>query len=71
MAVVKPEERSAAASITAVPRSLASALSPLRAGYLLTLSTFGWSLLAGGSLKAVYDILLLIRFRHVTPPEEI
>jgi MFS family permease len=71
MAVVKPEERSAAASITAVPRSLASALSPLLAGYLLTLSTFGWSLLAGGSLKAVYDILLLIRFRHVTPPEEI
>ena len=70
MAVVKPEERSAAASVTAVPRSLASALSPLLAGYLLTVSTFGWSLLAGGSLKAVYDILLLVRFRHVTPPEE-
>src|SRR5205823_8907491 len=70
MAVVKPEERPATASITAVPRSLASALSPLLSGYLLSVSTFGWSLLFGGSLKAVYDILLLLRFRRVTPPEE-
>jgi predicted MFS family arabinose efflux permease len=70
MAVVKPEERPATASITAVPRSLASALSPLLSGYLLSVSTFGWSLLFGGSLKAIYDILLLLRFRHVTPREE-
>jgi MFS family permease len=70
MAVVKPEERPATASITAVPRSLASALSPLLSGYLLGVSTFGWSLLFGGSLKAIYDILLLLRFRHVTPREE-
>jgi MFS family permease len=70
MAVVRPEERRAAASITAVPRSLASALSPLLAGYLLTVSTFGWPLIFGGSLKAIYDILLLFRFRDVRPPEE-
>lgn len=70
MAVVKPQERPAAASITAVPRSLASAMSPLLAGYLLSLSTFGWPLIIGGALKAVYDILLLFRFRHVRPPEE-
>ena len=70
MAVVKPEERPAAASVTAVPRSLASALSPLLAGYLLAVSTFGWSLLTGGSLKALYDVLLLVRFRNVAPPEE-
>jgi predicted MFS family arabinose efflux permease len=70
MAVVRPEERRATASITAVPRSLASALSPLLSGYLLSVSTFGWSLLFGGSLKAVYDILLLLRFRHVRPTEE-
>jgi len=70
MAVVRPEERRAAASITAVPRSLASALSPLLAGYLLTVSPFGWPLILGGSLKAVYDILLLVRFRDVRPPEE-
>lgn len=70
MAVVRPEERAATASITAVPRSLASALSPLLSGYLLSISTFGWSLLFGGSLKAAYDILLLLQFRNVKPPEE-
>jgi MFS family permease len=70
MAVVRPEERPATASITNVPRSLASALSPLLSGYLLSVSTFGWPLLFGGSLKALYDILLLLRFRHVLPPEE-
>src|SRR5207245_9757634 len=42
MAVVAPSERAAAASLTAVPRSLASAVSPLLAGYRLTVSRFGW-----------------------------
>jgi MFS family permease len=70
MAVVTPAERPAAASITAVPRSLATALAPLAAGYLLTLSTFGWPLLVGGLLKCVYDLLLLQGFRHIRPPEE-
>ena len=71
MAVVRPEERPATASITAVPRSLASALSPLLAGYLLSVSPFGWPLIFGGSVKAAYDLLLLYRFRHVKPPEEV
>jgi predicted MFS family arabinose efflux permease len=42
MAIVPPEERPAAASITSVPRSLASAMSPFLAGYLLGVSPFGW-----------------------------
>ena len=67
MAVVRPEERIAAASITAVPRSLASALSPLLAGFLLSFSTFGWPLVIGGILKGAYDVLLLIRFRSIVP----
>ena len=70
MAVVRPEERAAAASVTAVPRSLASALSPLLAGYLLSLSIFGWPLVIGGILKGVYDILLLIRFRKIREPND-
>ncbi|MFL5238501.1 MAG: MFS transporter [Rhizomicrobium sp.] len=69
MAVVTPEERAAAASVTAVPRSLASALSPLLAGYLLSLSVFGWPLVIGGILKGIYDILLLIRFRKIREPD--
>jgi len=70
MAVVSPGERPAAASVTAVPRSLAAALSPALAGYLLTLSVFGWPLIICGTLKIVYDLTLLKMFNHVKPPEE-
>lgn len=70
MAVVRPEERPAAASLTAVPRSLAAAASPSLAGYLLGLTPFGWPLVLCGALKIVYDLLLLWSFRHVRPPEE-
>ncbi len=70
MAMVTPDERPAAASITNVPRSLASALSPLAAGWLLSVSTFGWPLVIGGAVKILYDVLLLRQFRHVRPPEE-
>ncbi len=70
MAVVPPAERPAAASVTSVPRSLASAASPLLSGYLLSLSTFGWPLLIGGILKCVYDVLLLASFAQLPPPEE-
>lgn len=70
MAVVTPEERPAAASLTAVPRSLASAISPVLAGSLLAVSNFGWPLLISGALKASYDVSLLFAFRHIRPPEE-
>jgi hypothetical protein len=39
-------------------------------GYMLAISTFGWPLLVGGTIKAAYDLLLLINFRQVRPPEE-
>jgi MFS family permease len=64
MAVVPPEERAAAASVTNVPRSLASATTPLLAGALLARSTFGWPLLLAGLTKATYDVLLLVLHRH-------
>jgi predicted MFS family arabinose efflux permease len=70
MAIVTPPERPAAASITSVPRSLASAVSPFLAGSLLGASSFGWPLLIAGALKIVYDVLLFIQFRAVHPPEE-
>jgi MFS family permease len=67
MAVVPPEERAAASSVTNVPRSLAAALTPLLAGYLLSRTSFGWPLICGGALKALYDLLLLVQFRAVKP----
>ena len=70
MAVVEPDERPAAASITAVPRSLAAAVAPLFSGWLLGVSAFGWPLIAAGLLKSVYDLLLLKLFARVKPPEE-
>jgi MFS family permease len=70
MAVVPPAERAAAASVTNVPRSLASGMAPLLAGALLDRTDFGWPLVIGGAVKAVYDLLLLVQFRHVRPREE-
>ena len=70
MAVVTPPERPAAASITAVPKTFAWAGGSMISGYLLTLSSFGWPLVIGGVIKGVYDILLLIKFQKVRPPEE-
>jgi hypothetical protein len=70
MAMVEPEERAAAASVTNVPRSLAAATTPFLAGLMLDRSTFGWPLIAAGILKSLYDVLLLLQFRAVKPPEE-
>src|SRR5256886_13938340 len=70
MAVVPREERAAAASVTNVPRSLAAALPPVLAGWMLDHSTFGWPLIVGGAMKAVYDLMLLAQFRSVRPNEE-
>ncbi len=70
MAVVTPLERTAAASITAVPRSLASSISPALAGVLLALPFSGVPLVACGVLKIAYDLALLFSFQHVKPPEE-
>jgi MFS family permease len=63
MAVVPPEERAAAASVTNVPRSLASALAPMFTGMMLERSSFGWPLICAGALKLTYDLLLLGQFR--------
>ena len=70
MAIVPPEERAAASSFTNVPRSLATALSPLLAGMMLERSSFGWPLVVGGLLKACYDVLLLLQFRAIKPAGE-
>jgi predicted MFS family arabinose efflux permease len=59
MRVVEPDERAAAASVTNVPRSLASATTPALAGLLFDHTSFGWPLVIGGAMKIGYDLLLL------------
>jgi MFS family permease len=64
MAVVTPAERAAAASFTAVPRSLASAASPSLAGAMFAAGLLSAPLVACGALKIVYDVALLMSFKR-------
>ena len=68
MMVVTPPERAAAASFTAVPRSLAAALSPSLGGALFAAGWLAAPLAACGVLKIVYDLALLVAFRHWRAP---
>lgn len=70
MAVVTEAERPAAASVTAVPRSLASAASPVLAGALFAGGFQILPLLLCGGLKILYDLMLLAAFHSLKPPEE-
>lgn len=66
MAVVTPPERAAAASVTAVPRSLAAAVSPALAGALFASGWIAAPLVACGVLKIAYDLVLWRSCRHVS-----
>ena len=70
MAIVEPAERVAAAAYTNVPRSLAAATTPAIAGWLLDRSDVGWPLMIAGLIKITYDLLLLVTFGAIRPPEE-
>lgn len=67
MAVVTPAERAAAASFTAVPRSLAAAASPAIGGALFAAGWLAAPLVACGTLKILYDIAIWRAFRKVKP----
>lgn len=68
MAVVTPQERAAAASFTAVPRSLAAALGPSLGGALLATGLLAAPLVASGLLKIAYDLAIWQAFRRVSLP---
>jgi len=71
MAVVSPEERSAAAGITGVARTLGAAISPLFVGFLFARpALINVPFFIAGTLKIVYDLLLYRAFVAVRPPEE-
>jgi len=71
MAVVRPAERSAAAGVTGVARTIGAAISPAIAGAMLGRPAWIGApfFLAGGS-KIVYDLILYRMFRGTRPPEE-
>ena len=71
LAIVAPDERSAAGGVTGIARSLGVAAAPLIAAPLLVGSAVGGAaFVIGGGLKVVYDLLLWRRFRELRPLEE-
>jgi MFS family permease len=71
MAMVLPEERSAAAGITGVAKTTGAAIGPLFAGWLLGhQATLDWPFFIGGALKILYDLLLYRAFVRTPAPEE-
>ncbi len=71
MAVVSPDERSAAAGITGIARTTGASLSPVFTGFLLSnAALLGVPFFLSGGLKIVYDLILYRNFRSIKPPEE-
>ena len=71
MAVVSPEERSAAAGITGVARTIGASVSPMFVGLLFARpALINLPFFIAGTLKILYDVLLYKEFVAVQPPEE-
>jgi MFS family permease len=71
MAVVSPDERSAASGVTNIARSIGSSLSPALTGLFFSIPVlFNVPFFIAGGLKIIYDLLLFREFRAVKPPEE-
>ena len=70
MAVVDPDERSAASGVTTIARSIGAAISPSLAGVLIGGSLLSAPFLISGGLKVIYDLAIWLSFRAVKPPEE-
>jgi predicted MFS family arabinose efflux permease len=70
VAVVDPDERSAASGVTTIARTLASAFGPLVTGLFFSASLLAAPFLLAGGLKIAYDLTLYRSFRSLRPPEE-
>ncbi|MFZ0326021.1 MAG: MFS transporter [Nitrososphaeraceae archaeon] len=71
VAVVRENERTAAAGITNISRNITQSISPSLAGYILqSLSILSAPFVLGGVLKLVYDVILYFNFKSIKPPDE-
>ncbi len=72
MAVVDPDERSAASGVTAIARSVGASVSPMLTGLFFSVpALFSAPFVLCGGIKIAYDLLLFREFRAVKPPEEL
>jgi MFS family permease len=71
MAVVAPDERSAAAGVTGIARTIGASLAPMAAGPLYAAPALAsLPFFIAGALKIAYDLALFAAFRKLRPPEE-
>jgi MFS family permease len=71
MAVVAPDERSAASGVTTIARSVGASVSPTLSGlFLASPLLFNAPFFLAGGLKVIYDYLLYKSFKALKPPEE-
>lgn len=71
MAIVRPEERSAAAGVTGVARTVGASLAPVFVGLMFARpSLINLPFFMAGVLKIAYDVLLYRGFSRMLPPEE-
>jgi MFS family permease len=71
IAVVDPDERSAASGVTAIARSVGASVSPMLTGLFFSVpALFSLPIILCGSIKIIYDLLLFREFQAVKPPEE-
>lgn len=71
MAVVDPDERSAASGVTAIARSVGAAISPVLTGIFFSIpALLSAPFFLAGGLKVIYDLLIFREFRAIKPPEE-
>jgi len=71
IAVVAPDERSAAAGITGISRSIGASIAPIFTGAMLANpALFNLPFIICGTLKIIYDLIIFQNFRSLKPPEE-
>jgi MFS family permease len=71
VAVVREEERTAAAGITNISRNITQSISPSLTGVIVhAFTSLSAPFVIGGILKIAYDIALYVNFRKIKPPEE-
>ena len=71
MAVVEPDERSAAAGVTGIARTVGSSLAPIAAGPLYaSVALASYPFVIAGVVKIAYDLAIYVAFRKVPAPEE-
>ncbi|HRF95271.1 MAG TPA: hypothetical protein PLZ51_08750, partial [Aggregatilineales bacterium] len=70
MAVVDPTERSAAAGVTGIARTIGATFAPVISGAMMRAGFLSLPFFVAGALKITYDLALYRSFRRLKTPED-